>query len=273
MNRAHVNDVELEYEVRGEGEPVLLIHGSHIANAMTPLLDEPGLEGFQLIHYHRRGFAGSSRPVIPTTIEAHADDSIGLLDHLGIANAHVVAHSFGALVALELGVRHPSRARSLALLEPPLLSVPAGAAFMDVVAPLVARYDAGDPAGAVDGFLALMGRDDWRATIERSVPGGVDQAVRDAATFFRSELPVAAAWTFGPDRARKISCPVFSVLGTDTAPLFAESHRRLHEWFPSCVDAVLPGVTHLLQMEATEAVADAVGELLRPASTVLAVGA
>jgi pimeloyl-ACP methyl ester carboxylesterase len=264
MNRAHVNDVELEYEVRGEGEPVLLIHGAHIANAMTPLLDEPSLEGFQLIHYQRRGYAGSSRPPGPSSVEAHADDSAGLLDHLGIADAHVAGHSSGAVVALELGVRHPDRALSLALLEPALLSGPAGAAFMEVMAPLVASYEAGDPAGAVDGFLALIGRrDDWRATIERAVPGGVEQAERDAATFFENELPVFAAWTFGPHRASAITCPVLSVLGADSGPLFAEGRLLLHEWFPSCADADLPDVTHLLQMEATAAVAEAISDFLR----------
>ena len=267
MNRAHVNDVELEYEVRGDGEPVLLIHGSHIANAMTPLLDEPALEGFQLIHYHRRGYAGSSRSPRPSSIEVIADDAASLLDHLGVADAHVVGHSAGAVIALEVGARHRSRARSLTLLEPPFIDGPAGAAFMDVVAPLVARYEGGDPIGAVGGFLALVGRDDWRATIERAVPGGVDQAERDAATFFETELPIVAAWSFGPDRATTITCPVLSVLGTDSGPFFAESDRLLHEWFPRCADAVLPGVTHLLQMEATEAVADAVGAFLRSAST------
>jgi pimeloyl-ACP methyl ester carboxylesterase len=134
--------------------------------------------------------------------------------------------------------------------------------FKDAMAPLIASYEAGDATAAVHGFLALIGRGDWRATIERAVPGGVQQAERDAATFFENELPVAAAWTFGPDRAIAITCPVLSVLGGDSGPLFAEGRRLLHEWFPGCADADLPGVTHLLQMEATEAVADAVGAFL-----------
>jgi len=267
MNRAHVNDVELEYEIRGDGEPVLLIHGSHIANAMTPLFDEPALEGFQLILFHRRGYAGSSRSPRPSSVETHADDAAALLDHLGIANAHVVGHSSGAVIALEIGARHPDRCRSLALLEPPFLHGPAGAAFMDAVAPLVARYQTGDTVGAVGGFLDLVGRDDWRSTIDRTVPGGVDQAERDAATFFETELPIVGAWTFGAARANSITCPVLSVLGSDSGPFFAESDRLLHEWFPSCADASLPGVTHLLQMEATEAVAEAVATFLRSAAT------
>jgi pimeloyl-ACP methyl ester carboxylesterase len=263
MERAPVNGANLDYEVRGEGEPVLLIHGAHIADAMTPLLDEPALEGFQQIYYHRRGFAGSSRASESTSVATQADDAAALLDHIGVSSAHVVGHSSGAVYALEVGARHPTRIRSLALLEPALLSSPAGAIFMEVMAPLMLGYESGDGAGAVDGFLALVGRDDWRQVIERAVPGGVEQAERDAATFFESELPAIAGWTFDTNRAAPIACPVLSILGSDSGPLFAEGRDLLHEWFPRCVDADLAGVTHLLQMEATEAVAEAIGSFLR----------
>jgi pimeloyl-ACP methyl ester carboxylesterase len=267
MDCVHTNGADLEYEIRGTGEPVVLIHGAHIADALTPLLDEPAVEGFQLIHYHRRGFAGSSRPPEPTSIEAQADDVVGLLDHLRVDHAHVVGHSLGAVIALELGARHPTRVTSLSLLEPALLSAPSGATFTEVMAPIIEQYEAGDAAGAVDGFLALIGGTGWRETIERAVPGGVDQAEKDAATFFENELPVVATWTFGPERARAICCPVLSVLGTASGPLFAEGRQLLHEWFTACQDADIADTTHLLQMERTEAVADAVGAFLRSNST------
>jgi pimeloyl-ACP methyl ester carboxylesterase len=267
MQFAHVNGVELEYEVHGEGEPVLLIHGAHIANAMAPLLDEPALEGSQQILYHRRGFAGSSRASESVSVATHADDAVALLDHLGVSSAHIVGHSSGAVYALEAGARHPARVESLALLEPALLSGPAGAGFMELIASLVNAYNAGDRAAAVEGFLALIGPDNWREVIERAVPGGVEQAVRDAATFFEDELLAVGRWTFDSDRAVAISCPVLSVLGSDSGPLFAEGRNLLHEWFPWCVDADLPGVTHLLQMEATEDVAAAIGHFIQAAAS------
>ena len=63
MNRVRIDGRELEYEVRGAGEPVVLVHGSHIADAFAPLLAEPTLtERYRLILYHRRGFAGSTHP-------------------------------------------------------------------------------------------------------------------------------------------------------------------------------------------------------------------
>ena len=71
----------------------------------------------------------------------------------------------------EVAARHPQRVRSLGLLEPGFLFGPAGAAFAEVVAPLVRRYETGDTAGAVEGFLELVGTDRWRTTIEDAIPG------------------------------------------------------------------------------------------------------
>lgn len=59
MERVIVNGVELEYEIPGSGEPVLLIHGSHICGSFVPLMDQHILtDDYALIGYHRRGFAG-----------------------------------------------------------------------------------------------------------------------------------------------------------------------------------------------------------------------
>ena len=68
MDRAKVNGVELEYEVRGAGEPVLLID-MLIADCFVPLLPEPALaDGYQLIRYHKRGWVGSTHTPPPVSI-------------------------------------------------------------------------------------------------------------------------------------------------------------------------------------------------------------
>jgi pimeloyl-ACP methyl ester carboxylesterase len=263
MEHTKVNGVELEYEVVGSGEAVLLIHGAHIADALQPLVAEPALERFQRIRYHRRGLGGSTYPVDagPTSVAVQAEDAVGLLDHLGVDRAHVAGHSFGGAIALELAAQHPTRVASLVLLEPAFLTTPAGAAFGRALAPLTARYQAGDAEGAVHGFLALVGDRNWRATIERTVPGGIAQAVKDAATFFEMELP-GPTWTFGPEQAAAIACPVLSVLGSNSSPLFVESRQLLHAWFPACQDADIVGATHLLQMQAPGPVATAIAAFL-----------
>lgn len=263
MEHAKVNGIELAYEVVGSGEAMLLIHGAHIADALEPLVTEPALEGFQHVRYHRRGLGGSTRPAVagPTSVPEQAQDAVGLLDHVGVDRAHMVGHSFGGMIALELAVQHPARVASLVLLEPAFFATPAGAAFARAVAPLTERYEAGDAGGAVHGFLALVGDRGWRETIEQTVPGGIAQAVKDAATFFETEL-TGPTWTFGPAQAAAISCPVLSVLGSRSSPLFVEGRRLLHALFPACQDADIAGATHLLQMQAPGPVAAAIAAFL-----------
>ena len=263
MEHAKVNGVELEYEVVGSGEPMLLIHGAHIADALQPLVTEPALERFQRIRYHRRGLGGSTYPpnAGPTSVAVQAEDALGLLDHVGADRAHVAGHSLGGSIALELAAQHPGRVASLVLLEPAFLATPAGAAFRRAMAPLIERYEAGDAEGAVHGFLALVGDRNWREAIDQTIPGGTAQAVKDAATFFERELP-GPTWTFGPEQAAAITCPVLSVLGSNSGPLFVESRQLLHTWFPACQDADIAGATHLLQMQTPESVAGAIAAFL-----------
>jgi pimeloyl-ACP methyl ester carboxylesterase len=263
MEHAKVNGIGLAYEVVGSGAPMLLIHGAHIADALQPLVTEPALEGFQHIRYHRRGLGASTRPVQagPTSVAEQAQDAVGLLDHLGVDRAHLVGHSFGAMIALELAVQHPTRVASLVLLEPAFLATPAAAAFTRAVTALVDRYQAGDAEGAVHGFLALVGHRNWREAIDQTVPGGVAQAVKDAATFFETEL-TGPSWTFGPAQAAVITCPVLSVLGSRSSPLFVQGRQLLHAWFPNCRDADIAGATHLLQMQAPGPVATAIAAFL-----------
>ena len=264
MERAKVNGVELAYEIVGSGEPMLLIHGAHLADALQPLMAEPALKRFQRIRYHRRGLGGSTRPVEtkPTSVAMQAKDAVGLLDHLGVDRAQMVGHSLGGAIALELAAQHPTRVASVVLLEPMFPTTPAGAAFARALAPLSDRYQTGDAEGAVHGFLALVGNRNWRATIDQTVPGGIEQAVKDAATFFETELPGVPTWSFGPQQAAAITGPVLSVLGSNSSPLFVEGRRLLHAWFPDCQDADILGATHLLQIEAPGPVAAAIAAFL-----------
>jgi pimeloyl-ACP methyl ester carboxylesterase len=262
METVKIDEFALDYEIRGSGEPVLLIHGAHIADALRPLTTEAALDHYQTILYHRRGFAGSSRPPGPLSTEDQAGDAVDLLDRLGVDRVHVVGHSYGALIAISLAASNPTRVRSLALLEPPKISSPAGTAFLAALAELTQRYRAGDTTGAVHGFFDLLGSD-WRTVIGRAVPDGIEQAEKDASTFFEIEVPAASAWSFGPDQAAAISSPVLSVLGTASGPLFADGRELLHAWFAQCEDADIAGAGHLLPMANAPAVATAIATFLR----------
>ena len=96
MESAKLNGVELEYEVKGSGDPVLLISTGPIADSFLPFLYEPALvEYYQLIRYRQQGQAGSTHGTAPVSFATHAADAAALLRHLGVRRAHVAGHSTG----------------------------------------------------------------------------------------------------------------------------------------------------------------------------------
>jgi 3-oxoadipate enol-lactonase len=239
--------VELEYEVRGSGDPVLFVHGGLCADWFRDLLGRPELAAHRLVGYHRAGYGGSGGVDGALDIRAQAAHARSLLGHLDVARAHVVGHSSGAVIALQLALDHPDAVRSLALLETALLAVPTG----PFAAEAIARYRSGDPAGAVDVWLSGVAGPGYRAALDRVLPGAVDQAVADAGTFFGQELPAVRAWSFGPDDAARVRQPVLAVLGGGSgavSPVFEERHRLLLDWLPDARPFVLPGATHLLHV-------------------------
>src|SRR5512135_1487030 len=118
MEHLKIDDAMIEYQVQGHGEPVLLIHPSLIADGLDrPLLAQPELASrYQFIHYHRRGWMGSTLGPEPLTIACLASDAVMLLRYLGVSTAHVVGHSIGGLIALQLALDAPKLVYSLALL-------------------------------------------------------------------------------------------------------------------------------------------------------------
>lgn len=263
MERTTVNGVDLEYEVVGAGEPVLLI-SPVLADGFLPLLSEPALaEGYQLIRYHKRGWVGSSRTTGAVSVADHAADAAALLDHLAISRAHVAGHSSGAAVAAQLAMDHADTVHTLALLELSLLSVPSGAAFLQQAGPAFEAYGDGNSERAVAMFLSLVSGLPWatcRATIEKGIPGAVAQAVKDADTFFGVELPALTQWKFGAEQAARVSQPVLSVLGSKTKLLWVEVDQFLRSALPRVESCTVPGVGHLLHGQRAKPVAQAMAD-------------
>ena len=264
MEKVSVNGVELEYEVKGSGEPVLLISTGPIADSFLPLLSEKALvESYRLITFRQRRLARSTNGPAPVSFAQHAADAVELLGHLHIRRTHVAGHSTGAAIALQLAVDRPDIVHTLALFEPPLVGAPSAGAFFEKAGPALADYGSGDRDGAMAGFLSVVSSLDWetcRKVIEKHVPGGVAQTMKNVDNFFGSYLPALTAWQFGAEQAASISQPVLSVLGAKTERWFMDGHELLHSWFPQVEDCRIEGVGHLLHMQRPEPVARGVAE-------------
>jgi pimeloyl-ACP methyl ester carboxylesterase len=252
MERARVNGVELEYAVAGSGEPVLLI-SPVVADGFIPLISERTLaDHYQLITYHKRGWAGSTHTPAPVSVADHAADAGALLDHLGVRRAHVAGHSSGAAVAVQLALDRPEIVHTLALLELSLLSVPGSAGFLQKAGPAFEAYAAGQHETALATFMCAVSGLEWevcRALLDKHIPGAVPQAMKDVDTFFGIELPALSAWSFTREQAAAISQPVLSVLGSNTEPLWVEVADLLRSWLTHVEDCTIEGAGHLLQMQ------------------------
>ena len=162
MERANA----VEFEVRGRGEAVLFIHGAIVADSFRPVMDEEALSEYKLIRFRRRGYGASATPSSPPTIGEHVSDARSLIRHLGVDIAHVVGHSGGGPIALQLALDAPESVRSLVLLEPAFMNAEVAAAFFEIIAPLVEMHRAGDSAKAVHLWMSAGAGSDWRTEFE-----------------------------------------------------------------------------------------------------------
>ncbi len=253
MDRATLDGIELEYEMRGSGEPVVLIHPGHYADWFMPLLAEPLLvDRYRLLTYHRVGCAGSSPVDGAVSLAQQAAHCRSLLRHLGIERAHVVGHSSSANIALQFALDAPDFVHSLAVLEPALISVPSAHPSRAFTETAIQLHRDGDNAGAIDTFLRGVCGPGYREVLDRSLPGAFDQHIADADTFFDVELPAMRQWSFTKEDARRIVQPVLAVVGAkslELAPVWGERQELLLSWLPNVEPFVLPDATHLLQVQ------------------------
>ena len=117
MPTVHVNDIDIYYEIHGEGVPLLNIlgMGMNIASFYGPSMTRQLAEHYQVIAFDNRGIGRSSKPDTPFTIEMMAQDTIGLMDALDIKQAHIVGGSLGGCVVQIIAAKHPGRVKGLVL--------------------------------------------------------------------------------------------------------------------------------------------------------------
>jgi pimeloyl-ACP methyl ester carboxylesterase len=251
----------LEYEDRGEGDVVFMIHGGVFADAFAPLSRCARLaDDHRVIWYRRRGY-GDSKPVTePCNAVDQARDAEALLRELGVATAHVVGHSGGGAVAVRLALDAPDLVHSLVLLEPAVFSEQDAVVVEGLFAPLLDMYRSGQADKAVRRFMTVAGGADWRAEIEPHIPDAAAHAERDAAGLFEGELARSHESTYGPEDAGRIGQPVLYLSGADSiGPQGVAVIRMLA---PDLREAVVPDVNHSLHMVAPVAIAEMIADFI-----------
>jgi pimeloyl-ACP methyl ester carboxylesterase len=116
MPKVKVNDIQVHYEVKGEGFPLVMIYGMKGNLAMwDPRLIEELSKHFKLVLFDNRGAGRTEMSKRGYTIRLFADDTAGLMNTLGISKAHILGISMGGAVAQELAINHPEKVEKLIL--------------------------------------------------------------------------------------------------------------------------------------------------------------
>jgi pimeloyl-ACP methyl ester carboxylesterase len=113
MPKIHTNGIKIFYEWIGEGPPLLLISGLGQSGQFWQSLAPLWSEQFRLLTIDNRGMGQTESSRLPYTIETLAQDTLGLLDALGLESVNLLGHSFGAAVAFEIARRQPRRVQKL----------------------------------------------------------------------------------------------------------------------------------------------------------------
>jgi pimeloyl-ACP methyl ester carboxylesterase len=114
MPNVHLSSgVDLYYETHGQGEPLVLIPSTGFSAEAWKPSQLPLAQSTHLILHDPRGCGRSVASQQVYTINQMANDIIALLDHLKVPSAHLVGHSMGGRIALEMALNFPGRVKSL----------------------------------------------------------------------------------------------------------------------------------------------------------------
>jgi len=113
---AEINGIKICYEIKGEGEPLILVHGFGADKEVWIAQFEPLSKHFKVVRFDNRGAGKSDRPDEPYSMEMFADDVAGLMDHLGIDKAHILGWSLGGMIVQTFAIKYPERLRKLILI-------------------------------------------------------------------------------------------------------------------------------------------------------------
>ena len=115
MPKVKVNDIQIYYEVKGEGFPLVMIMGlGENLDGWDPRLVE-GLSKNKLVMFDNRGAGRTDISNREYTIRLFADDTAGLMNALGISKAHILGISMGGMIAQELVLNYPEKVSKLVL--------------------------------------------------------------------------------------------------------------------------------------------------------------
>ena len=264
--KASLNGIDIYYEIRGEGPPLLLISGLGLSSLVWQPVLQQFPTGFTVITMDNRGTGRSDVPQGPYSIDDLADDTAALLRHLDLGTVSVVGWSLGGSVLQSLLTRHGDLLERAVLLSAFPSYTPLQHAWLD--AGLMVRRQGLDPlsitlSGMPWSFTARLLSDHGKAVARAqfaaqtpfptSLKGFEAQAAGLRAYDSRSELP-------------KVATPVQVLVGAEDVLTPVSQSVEIAELIPHARLKVLPRGGHAMVLEYPDETLDAILGFLQKGS-------
>jgi len=259
-----VGDINIYYELFGQGEPLLLIMGLN-ANMLSwgPIIPARLAERYQVILFDNRGAGRTDQPDGPYTMEQMAADAVGLLDALGIASAHVFGGSMGGMIAQHVALNHADRLRKLILGCTMCGGPHAVSAAPEVLAylvpdPTLSAFEAawrGVPICYSPEFIAAN-----KSLIEDLLLAACEYPTRSAA--YEAQLGAVMNSHDTYDRLPQIQAPTLVLTGNRDVLIPPENSRILAERIPNAQLHEIEGAGHVFHISHPDASMAAISAFL-----------
>ncbi|MFE0632241.1 alpha/beta fold hydrolase [Streptomyces sp. NPDC058864] len=257
-------DADIAFWDEGDGEPVLLVHASFGADWFAPLAGL--LPGFRVVRTHRAGYGRSRDLSGELSVADHTRHLAEVLDARGTGPAHVVGHSTGGTLALQLAAAHPQLVRSMVLLEPALPYAP-DEPESDAMRRAVAAAEEGDLARAYGHFPGRVCAPGYLDVMTRALGSdGFRRSVLSGRYFFDHERAAFAAWDADAAGLEAVRQPALLVAGGEGERLgspYRARNRALAGRLARAEQVTLPGVSHAMPLEDPALVAWTVLDFVR----------
>ncbi|MCC6299044.1 MAG: alpha/beta hydrolase [Anaerolineales bacterium] len=253
MQKININGIELAYERRGKGTPLVLLHGYPLDHHTWDFV-APALEGtFDLILPDLRGFGESSTVETQYTLDDFASDIAGLLNHLGIQKAAIAGHSMGGYVALAFLKNYAERVSGLGLVSTQTLADPPDRKE--------GRYKSAAEVAekGIGGVVETMKPKFSPSEEHQNAVTAIMQRQQPAA--FIGALKAMAERMDTSSLLASFKLPVVIIHGDKDSLVAVDRAREIKNALPHAHFVELQGVGHLPMMEAVNETAEALKHL------------
>lgn len=229
----------IAYERRGEGPPLVLVHGTGIDHSYwDPVAPELGRH-FTVYSVDRRG-RGQSGETAPYAIQREFEDVAAIVASIA-GDVFLLGHSYGALCSLEAALL-AKNIRKVILNEPPMYTTVEVSFPEDARAKVLACAGAGEWEKVLVMLYEAGGMSAAELSVLRSLPSWRAR-IQAAPTILREILSVRA-YSFDPARLKNLKTPVLLLVGGETSPVYTAAVEALHSSLPDNRLVVLPGQPH-----------------------------